>query len=179
MFSLARAASDLAVPGWEEFVENLRTLPAHMLAKLPNEQTQDPQVRQEVGRLALEALASSVLDALSNDADHPAFMPQIGQVLNVGQPNADTVYRVARIHPYGVYRLRGRRGSLRMFNLSQSSPSPGEPGFKPQGDPGPCTISTLCSSIAKDASTWSSAKRGRPGMWGIGGSSSRPPQSCS
>jgi hypothetical protein len=125
------------VAGWDEFVDNLRTLPGRMLAKLPEDQRNDPQVQQEVGRLALEALTSQALDALAGDPDHPVFMPQIGQVLNVGQPNADTVYRTARVRPDGVYRLRGERGSLRLFNVSQSPPSPGEPGFKPEGGPRP------------------------------------------
>ena len=125
------------VAGWDEFVDSLRTLPSRMLARLPEAQRNDPQVQQEVARLALEALTSQALDALAGDPDHPQFLPQIGQVLNVGQPNADTVYRTARVRPEGVYRLRGVRGSLRMFNVSQAPPSPGEPGFKPEGGPRP------------------------------------------
>src|SRR2546423_1924264 len=108
--SAASAAPSVA--GWDEFVDSLRTLPARMLAKLPEDQRNDPQVQQEVGRLALEALTSQAMDALAGDPDHPVFMPQIGQVLNVGQPNSDTVYRTARVRPDGVYRLRGVRGSL-------------------------------------------------------------------
>ena len=127
-----------SIAGWDEFVESLRVLPGRMLAKLPEDQRNDPQVQQEVGRLALEALTSQTMDVLAGDPDHPVFMPQIGQVLNVGQPNADTVYRTARVRPDGVYRLRGVRGSLRLFNVSQGPPSPGEPGFKPdKGAPRP------------------------------------------
>ena len=127
------ASAPPSVAGWDEFVDSLRALPGRMLAKLPEDQRNDPQVQQEVGRLALEALTSQAMDALAGDPDHPVFMPQIGQVLNVGQPNADTVYRTARIRPDAVYRLRGVRGSLRLFNVSQGPPSPGEPGFKPEG----------------------------------------------
>jgi hypothetical protein len=127
--------SDATVAGWDELIEHLRTLPGRMLARLPEAQRADPQIRQEVGRLALEALTSQALGALAGDPDHPVFVSQIGQVLNVGQPNADTVYRVAQIAPDGVYRLRGRRGSLRMFNVSQSPPSPFEPGFRREGGP--------------------------------------------
>jgi hypothetical protein len=130
---MSDAAQDGSIAGWNEFVECLRSLPQRMLAKLPEAQRSSAQVQQEIGRLALEAIASSVLDALSNDTDHPEWLPQIGQLLNVGQPNADTIYRVARVSPDGIYRLRGRRGGLRMFNVSQSPPSPGEPGFKPEG----------------------------------------------
>jgi hypothetical protein len=116
------------IAGWDEFIEGLRALPAQMLAKLPESERNDPQVQQEVGRLMLAALTVSSLDALGSDGDHPVFLAQLGQTLNVGQPNADTVYRVARITPGGAYRLRGRRGTLRMFKISQVSPNLGEGG---------------------------------------------------
>ena len=96
--------------GWNEFIECLRTLPARMLAKLPEVLRGDAQMRQEIARLALEALACSTIDALGSDVNHPVFLSQIGEIINVGQPNADTIYRMARIAPDGVYRLRGRRG---------------------------------------------------------------------
>jgi Protein of unknown function (DUF1214) len=127
---MAHAGTVLA--GWDEIVECLRTLPERMLAKLPEERRGDQQVQQEVGRLALEALACSVIDALGSDPDHPVFLTQIGQVINVGQPNADTVYRLARVSSTGTYRLRGRLGTLRMFDVAQSPPAPGEPGYKPE-----------------------------------------------
>jgi hypothetical protein len=117
------------VPGWDELIDRLRDLPTRMLAKLPVDQQQDPQIQQEIGRLALSAVASCSIDALGGDPAHPVFLPQISQVLNVGQPNADTAYRVARVAADGVYRLRGIRGSLRLFVISQSPPSPFEPGF--------------------------------------------------
>ena len=96
-----------------------------MLAKLPPDERNDPQVRQEVGRLALEALASSTLDTLGGDGDHPAFVPQLNQTLNVGQPNADTIYRTADIAPGGIYRLRGRRGTLRTVMIGEINPKVG------------------------------------------------------
>ena len=49
-------------------------------------------------------------------------MPTIGQVLSIGQPNADTVYRTAKITPGGSYRIRGKRGSLRMARIAQVAP---------------------------------------------------------
>src|SRR5438270_13376918 len=69
--SRAPAAAPVQVPGWEAFVENLRTLPSRMLAKLPEDQRNDPQVQQEVARLALESLATSTLTAIGGDGDHP------------------------------------------------------------------------------------------------------------
>lgn len=141
------AAPRKAIAGWEELIESLRTLPERMLAKLPEHRRGDPQVQQEVGRLALEALACSTIDALGNDTDHPVFLAQIGQVINVGQPNADTAYRMARISPEGVYRLRGLRGTLRMFDISQSPPAPGEPGYKPERG---ARISHDCNALRVD-----------------------------
>jgi hypothetical protein len=130
-------ARDASIPGWDEFAEAVRALPARLLAKLPDSLTHDPQVRQEVARLALEGVASCALGALAADPERPVFVAAIGQLLNVGQPNCDTVYRSADISPDGVYRLRGLRGSLRMFNVAQSPPIPGEPGFKPEPAPRP------------------------------------------
>jgi hypothetical protein len=127
----ASADGPSAPAGWTDMIDGLRDLPARMLARLPERQRNDPQVRQEVGRLALEAFASSAIDAIGSDGDHPAFVAQINQTLNIGQPNADTSYRIARVTPGGSYRLRGLRGSLRMFRIAETGPSPGEPGFVP------------------------------------------------
>lgn len=127
----ASAADPSPVAGWDELVTTLRELPGKLLAKLPEPMRNDPQVQQEVGRLVLESLASGTLETLGGDGDHPMFLTQIGQVLNVGQPNADTVYRTARLTPGGSYRIKGRRGTIRMFNISQAGLMPGEPGFVP------------------------------------------------
>ena len=127
------------IAGWDAFVDGVQDLPARMLARLPDSMRDDPQIRQEVARLALQSLAASTLDVLGSDGDHPVFLPQLGQVLNVGQPNADTVYRLARITPGGVYRLRGERGTLRMVNIGQVGPSPGEPGAS-LNQPRPTTV---------------------------------------
>lgn len=122
-----------SVPGWGEFVESLRTLPDRMLAKLPEDQRSDPQVRQEAARMALEALASQSLDAIGADGDAPQFLPSIGQVLNIGQPNADTIYRAAAITPGGSYLLTGKQGNVALAVISQNrppkDPSQGAPSF--------------------------------------------------
>jgi hypothetical protein len=116
------AHSSEAVPGWEDFIESLRTLPERMLAKLPDAQRGDPQVRQEVGRLALASLASQATSAIGADGDAPQFLPSLGQVYNIGQPNADTVYRSAAITPGGSYRIRGTQGSVNHTVLAQLVP---------------------------------------------------------
>jgi hypothetical protein len=119
------AAGAKTTSGWQTFVDRLRDLPARMLNKLPEAQRNDPQIRAEVERVALAALASATIDALGSDPDHPAFVPQVNHVLNVAQPNADTTYRIARIAPGGTYRLRGNRGSLRMARIAEASLLPG------------------------------------------------------
>jgi hypothetical protein len=113
-----------AVPGWTDYLDGVRDLPDRILARLPAEQRNDPQVRQEVGRLALSAVAAASIDALASDPDHPVFVPQINNYITVGQPNADTNYRSAKITPGGVYRLRGHRGSMNQARIAQVGPRP-------------------------------------------------------
>src|SRR5688500_9783999 len=116
------------IAAWDEFVESLRALPGRMLEKLPAAKRGDPQFQQEICRLALEAVASCAIDAIGGDVDCPLFLPTIGQLLNVGQPNADTLYRAARISSEGTYRLRGRRGSLNQTVIGQVVPRNAETG---------------------------------------------------
>ncbi|MBV1686774.1 DUF1214 domain-containing protein [Novosphingobium sp. G106] len=111
-----------SVAGWQELVDSLQTLPDRMLAKLPDDMARDPQVQQEVARIALEALVSSGLSALAGDGDSPQFVPSLGQLLNIGQPNADTIYRSAKLSPGASYRLRGKRGTINHTVVSQVLP---------------------------------------------------------
>ena len=149
------SAADLApsapgIAGWNEFVEGLRDLPSRMLAKLPEAMRNDLQVQQEVARLILESLATSSIDAIGGDGDHPTFLPNSGPILNIAAPNADTIYRVARVTPGGSYRLRGERGSLRMVNLGQVGPTPGEPGATAK-KPGPTQSYLDLNALQVDA----------------------------
>jgi hypothetical protein len=111
-------------PAWDSFAVELRQLGDVMMAKLPDRLRNDPQVQQEAGRLLLEAVAAKTIDAISSDGDHPVFLPALNVTLNVGQPNADTTYRSAVITPGGTYRLRGERGSVRVFRIGQFGPTP-------------------------------------------------------
>lgn len=111
-----------SIAGWQELVDSLQSLPDRMLAKLPGDMRDDPQIQQEIARIALEALVSSGLSALAGDGDAPQFMPSLGQVLNIGQPNADTIYRSASLTPGGSYRLRGKRGTINHTVVSQVIP---------------------------------------------------------
>ena len=116
------------VPGWSDFLDGLRDLPQRILSRLPPEQRNDPQVRQEVGRLALSAVAAATIDALASDPDHPVFLPQINNYITIGQPNADTNYRSAKITPGGVYRLRGLRGTMNQARIAEVGPRPKQVG---------------------------------------------------
>jgi hypothetical protein len=135
-FAADPSPAPASIAGWNEFADALKTLPDRVLARLPVEMRNDPQIQQEVGRLILESLAYSSIDAIAGDGDHPAFLPASGPALNIGQPNADTVYRMARLTPGGSYRLRGQRGSLRIGSIGQVGPTPGESGVKTT-QPGP------------------------------------------
>lgn len=116
-----------SVAGWQEFIDQLQTLPDRMLAKMPERLRDDPQIHQEVVRVALEALANGAIETIGGDGDAPQFLPSIGQLFNVGQPNADTVYKAATITPNGSYRLRGRQGTVNHSIIAQFLP-PDVPG---------------------------------------------------
>jgi hypothetical protein len=120
------AAAPPPIESWDALVDSLSKLAPAMLARLPESMRDDPQIRQEVGRLMVEAVASRALEAISGDGDHPWFVPTIGLTLNIFQPNADTIYKSATITPGGVYRLRGRRGSVRIAKIGEYSDDPAE-----------------------------------------------------
>jgi hypothetical protein len=86
----------------------------------------DPQSRQEVGRLLLEAVVPRAIEAISSDPNHPVFLPSINATLNVHQPNADTIYFNADISDDGVFRIRGDRGSVRILRVAQFPTVTGE-----------------------------------------------------
>jgi hypothetical protein len=126
------------VPGWTAFLDGIRDLPERVLARIPAEQRNDPHIREEAARLALSAVTAGMIDALAADPDHPVFLPQINNYITVGQPNADTNYRSAKIAPGGTYRLRGRRGTMNQANVSEAGPRPQQqPGAVNLGAPRP------------------------------------------
>jgi Protein of unknown function (DUF1214) len=107
------------IAGWDAFVDRLRALGPKMLAKLPADMQNDPQIQQELARLMLESLAAGAIGTISHDPDHPVFLPSLNLTLNVGQPNADTTYKQALIAPGGTYRLRGRLENVRIAKIGQ------------------------------------------------------------
>ena len=156
------SSPDTTIPGWDEFVDKLRELPKVVLAKLPERVRDDPQTRQELARKMQSAMVFSLFDALAGDGDYPFFRPGNGFVFNFGQPNADTIYRLAKITPGGSYRIRGRRGNLRAAICARRSSrsagrSPASPAARPaRHSPGLRSIimtSTRSSSTGKAGST--------------------------
>ena len=87
-----------------------------MRARLPESLRNDPHVRQESVRLLLAALLRTTNDAIAHDRTHPMFVPELNIVQNIFQPNADTIYKTALIAKARAYRIRGKRGDVRMLD---------------------------------------------------------------
>ncbi len=123
----ANAAQANEIAGWNTFTDRLRDLRGKMMARLPADMQRDPQIQQEVARLMLESLAAASIGAVSHDPDRPVFLPSLNLTLNIGQPNADTTYKQARIAPGGTYRLRGGKGNVRIARIGQLGADPSTP----------------------------------------------------
>lgn len=101
---------------WSEFCARLDAVGASLLA---DPFPADPSVRAE----GFDHLADQVLCWLGwavgyPDARRPFFMRQNDLVTQWGGPNADNVYRHARIDPALRYRIRGRMHSCEEFILA-------------------------------------------------------------
>jgi hypothetical protein len=107
---------------WEDLVTQLGPLGERLRARLPERLRRDPQALQESYRLLLYGLARSLSDAVVGDRRHPMFVPEISLAQNIFQPNSDTVYKTAMIEGSGSYRIKGERGSTRLFILVQLGP---------------------------------------------------------
>jgi len=144
-----------SIPGWQEFVDRLRDLPAVVVPKLPERVRDDPWVRQELARKMQSALVFSLLDSLAGDVDYPFFRPGNGFIFNFGQPNADTIYRLAKVDGRGTYRLRGRRKGLRIAIIAQRGPFPCEPGGqKGREQPGASLDHHDINALTVDENGW-------------------------
>jgi hypothetical protein len=114
--------SKAEVSSWEQFVDQLKPLGARLLDRLPEGFRQDPHIVQEAWRLLLAGIVRATTDAIIGDRRYPIFVPELHVGQNLFQPNADTVYKTAMIDGAGAYRLKGERGSVRMFLLAQLGP---------------------------------------------------------
>jgi hypothetical protein len=123
------SAGNEAIPGWKHWTRQVEDLDTEIVARLPERLRNDPQVKEEAGRLLLEAVTSESISAIGADPNHPVFLPAINFYLNVGQPNADTTYRSAAIDGTGSYRIRGEIGSLRILRVGLFGPIPNGPSL--------------------------------------------------
>jgi hypothetical protein len=114
--------TDALDKNWTDFVDALRPLGSRMLARLPAHLRNDPIVVQESWRLLMGGLERGLSDAIIGDRRHPIFVPELSIAQNIFQPNADTVYKSAMIDGEGRYRIKGDRGTTRMFVLAQLGP---------------------------------------------------------
>jgi len=126
--SLPPAPAAPANAAWDRFASDVHDLWARLYQSAPKRLRDNPQTRAELSRLMLEALTQQMIEALGQDGDHPAFFAHINYYLNLGQPNADTIYKRAIITPGGVYRLRGKPGSLTIAKMAQLGPTPDQTG---------------------------------------------------
>jgi len=111
-------------PVWKRFAKDIEEMWPRIYQNAPKRIRDNPQTRAELSRLLLEAMAQRILDALGQDGEHPAFLPHISYYMNVGQPNADTIYKRAVITPGGTYRLRGKPGTLTITKMAQLGATP-------------------------------------------------------
>jgi hypothetical protein len=107
---------------WQDFSTKLLSLGDAVLARAPARFQNNPVMQQQMYRLLLAAMSRTVNDALVADRQHPMFVPELNIALNIYQPNADTVYKSALIDGDGVYRVRGKRGSILYALLGQFGP---------------------------------------------------------
>jgi hypothetical protein len=117
------------IPGWTQWAGKVAEMDERLLAQLPERLRNDARIREEAGRLLIGAVASQSIAALGADADHPAFLPALNFYLEVGQPNADTTYRMAAIDGKGGYRLRGEVGTDRILRIGLFGPPPTSSSF--------------------------------------------------
>jgi hypothetical protein len=138
------SADDLL--GWEDYVDRLKPLGRRLLDRLPERLRQDPHVVQEAWRLLLSGVVRATTDAIIGDRRHPIFVPELNVAQNLFQPNADTIYKTAMIDGAGSYRLRGERGTVRIFILAQLGPD-----TLRTGTPSPALSTCDFGSLALDA----------------------------
>lgn len=116
------APAPAASTDWDSFASGMAEAGRRMMARLPDRVRSDPRMVQESYRLLLAATARLAIDANISDRAHPVFVPEINLAMNIFQPNADTIYRSALIDGAGTYRLRGKRGTVRVFKLAEFGP---------------------------------------------------------
>ncbi|MDB6062638.1 MAG: hypothetical protein JWM78_2741 [Verrucomicrobiaceae bacterium] len=103
---------------WSSYTEQLREAGERVLAQLPSK---DPQLVAETEQMLFATLSRIFVAVSASDPAHPAFVPELSLAFNLLAPNADTIYMTSYIEDSGVYRLRGTRGQIPIFNMTQIS----------------------------------------------------------
>lgn len=110
---------------WRSYVEALSSLEGRIV--------QSPDAGYYVGEslehLVRQVVCWSTWGALHADPGRPAFHRQLDLVTQWGGPNADNVYRHARISPEHRYRIRGRMHSCEEFVLTLRAGFFHNPGY--------------------------------------------------
>lgn len=107
---------------WKEFASGIDRAAQRMAAKLPERLRNDPIMLERAQKLLIASTVRNGLKSLAGNRSYPSFTPEIGLLINLFQPNADTIYKSADIDARGVYRLRGRLGTVDIFKLAELGP---------------------------------------------------------
>lgn len=99
---------------WQELVSTLSALGA----RITESSAEGYSAGESLEHLIRQVVAWTTWEALHADPARPAFQRQLDLVTQWGGPNADNVYRYARISPERRYRIRGRMHSCEDFILT-------------------------------------------------------------
>jgi hypothetical protein len=110
---------------WREYLEALSSL-ERRIVHAPED---GYYVGESLEHVVRQVVAWSAWGALHADPGRPAFQRQLDLVTQWGGPNADNVYRHARISPAHRYRIQGRMHSCEEFVLTLRAGFFHNPGY--------------------------------------------------
>lgn len=84
-------------------------------------------------------MARQVLEVLGADEAHPTFLPSLGTIIHIFQPNADTIYLNANVFDQGGLPAKRTRGTVRISKIAQFRSLSGEVAF----EEGPSSLQAL------------------------------------
>jgi hypothetical protein len=110
------AGTGVADPAlWREVVRTIGDLESHVW---DDPRVADDLTRAEGLRYLTRIVAGGIPMALEAwDPDHPQLVRFLSPTLQFGLPAADCSYLWAAVHGDGVYRIAGRRGTSRLFDV--------------------------------------------------------------
>lgn len=101
---------------WRALVDVMRNMERHVYG---DARTNDPLLRAEGFRYLLRLLESGHFFAVEiADPDYPQLARLFNTYQQLGNMNPDCVYMYARIDGSKTYRIHGKRGSARLFEVS-------------------------------------------------------------